>query len=394
MMGEAATESFNRRIPEAPTRFAVVSAPDPAQRAAEVLRAEADAILAVARRLDAELNAADAESAVKPDMDSAAVSPVEPCGVSCYPLATALRRAVKRLVRCTGRVVVTGVGKAGHIGAKLSATLASTGTPSFFLHPAEAVHGDLGRLGTGDLVLALSQSGETEELVRLLPFFESQKIPVIALTGRRESHLGRASQVVLETGIIEEACRHNLAPTSSTAVMLALGDALAMVVSEEREFGHIDFAQFHPGGNLGRRLAKVDDFARPMEQCRIADDRISIREVFATHVIPGRRSGAIMLTGADGTLSGIFTDSDLARLFERRQESQLDAPIGSVMTRSPQTVLCGEPIRAAIDRMASRRISELPVVDMAGHPVGMIDVTDLVAAFPKEFSMSATTTGE
>ncbi|MDO4559219.1 MAG: KpsF/GutQ family sugar-phosphate isomerase [Planctomycetia bacterium] len=341
--------------------FTLIARPDPAERACEILRAEAAAILALAEHLAYHEFPASVRS-------------------------VAFRRAVQILLRCRGCVVVTGVGKAGLIGRKLSATLASTGARSFFLHPTEAVHGDLGRLGTEDVVLALSQSGETEEMLRILPYFAYRKIPVIAITSSRESPLGRESTVVLETGGIPEAGRLGLAPSSSTTVMLSLGDALALVVSEERGFTHTDFARLHPAGSLGRHLSCVDDFARPLAQCRVARDDLSIRDVFTTHVINGRRSGAIMLTDASERLTGIFTDSDLARMFERHEESRLDEPVSTVMTRSPQTVRSGEPIRRAVERMASRRISELPVVDEEDRPVGMMDITDLVAAFPKEFS--------
>ena len=361
----------NSTATEAPApQLVLIARPDPTERAQEILFIEAAAIHAIAERLEADEDRSD--STHTPNTQPAA-----------------FRKAVQILLHCKGNVVVTGVGKAGLIGRKLSATLASTGTRSFFLHPTEAVHGDLGCLGAEDVVLALSQSGETEELLRILPFLSFRKIPVVAMTGSRENRLGRESTVVLETGGVPEAGRLGLAPSSSTTVMLALGDALALVVSEERGFTRSDFARFHPAGNLGRHLSNVDDFARPLAQCRIAQDQQPIRQVFVGHQITGRRSGAIMLTDESGRLTGIFTDSDLARMFERHEENRLDEPIATVMTRSPQTVRSGEPIQMAVERMANRRISELPVVDENDRPVGMIDITDLVAAFPKEFSQRA-----
>ncbi len=395
-----------------------------AKRASEILQAEAAAILSIVERLDAEMNSIDARKTVDtrkeypiptqsisvsrseiscpdmsgtPEMITGTDGTIDthtankPNDASClnkkaYSVVASFHAAVQLVSRCRGDVVVTGIGKAGHIGRKISATLASTGTRSFFLHPAEAVHGDLGRLGPEDIILALSQSGETEEMTRLLSFFSQQEIPVIAITGRHESRLGRAARVVLELGQIPEACRLDLAPSSSTTAMLAVGDALALVVSESKRFERDDFSKFHPAGNLGKRLAKVDDFARALTYCRVASDSLSIRDVFTTHVMPGRRSGAMMLTDATGRLTGIFTDSDLAKLFELRQETMLDRAIREVMTHSPLTVRSGAPIADAVQLMARRKISELPVVDAENRPIGLIDITDLLAAFPKELA--------
>jgi arabinose-5-phosphate isomerase len=292
-------------------------------------------------------------------------------------------RAADLIFHCRGSLIVSGMGKAGLIGQKLMATFASTGTPSHFLHPAEAVHGDLGRLRENDTVLVLSQSGETEEIVRLLPSLQEIGTPIIAMTARGESTLGRSAAVVLELGSLEEAGPLRLAPSTSTTTMLALGDALALVVSRMRGFAREDFARFHPAGSLGRKLSRVGQHCRPLRMCRVAEDSLTVREVFVQRSVPGRRTGAIMLVDVEGRLTGLFTDSDLARLFEHRREETLDEPIRSVMTRSPFTIRDGAMMTDAVALMADRKISELPVVDDGGHPVGLIDVTDVVGLFPQ-----------
>ena len=292
-------------------------------------------------------------------------------------------QAVDRILHCEGTIVVCGMGKAGVVGKKISATLSSTGSPSHFLHPAEAIHGDLGAVKSHDVVLVFSQSGETEEIVRILPALRALSGSIIAVTASEQSTLGRSAEIVLPIGQIEEADKHDLAPSTSTTVMIALGDALALTVSEQRGFQAEDFAKYHPGGALGRRLSLVNEHMRVLERCRIAPESETIREVFARHSILGRRSGAILLTQQDGRLSGIFTDSDLARLFERHNEHLLDAPIRSVMTSKPTSVSSGTRMLEAIAIMAEKRISELPVTDARGFPLGMIDITDIVATFPE-----------
>ncbi len=292
--------------------------------------------------------------------------------------------AVDLVVGCRGSVVVTGMGKAGLIAQKVSATLASTGTRSFYLHPAEAMHGDLGRLRDDDVVLILSQSGETDEIVRLLPSLFKLAVPIVAVTARRTSTLGRGATVVLELGALQEACSLGLAPSSSTTALLAVGDALALVAARVVGFQRSDFARVHPAGALGRRLSRVDDRMRPPAECRIAPERLSVREVFARQSRPGRRSGAIMLTNDAGELVGLFTDSDLARLLETRRDGELDRPVSELMNRRPTTVPAGSSLSDAVAIMADRRFSELPVVDPFGKPVGMLDVTDLVELIPDE----------
>jgi arabinose-5-phosphate isomerase len=295
----------------------------------------------------------------------------------------AFARGVRTIERCTGSVVVTGIGKAGLVARKISATLASTGTPSHFLHPAEAMHGDLGMLRRDDVVLALSQSGETEEITRLLPHVTALGIPIVALTGRPDSTLGRAADVVVALGSVREACGLGLAPSTSTALLLALGDALALVTCGLREFTPADFAARHPGGSLGRQLMRVEDAMRPLAECRVASQDDTVRAVFA-RPLPARRTGAVMILAADGTLAGIFTDSDLARLFERRLDAALDGPIGQVMTRRPATVPGGARLRDAVAILEARRVSELPVVDEAGRPAGLLDIVDLVGLVSPE----------
>ena len=292
--------------------------------------------------------------------------------------------AVKYLHECRGNVIISGMGKAGLIGQKIVATLASTGTPSHCLHPAEAVHGDLGRVHPDDVMLILSQSGETEEVVRMLPSLVQRSVPIIAVTAQADSTLGRSAAVTIELGRIEEACSLGLAPSTSTTVMLALGDALALIVSRMRNFGREDFARFHPAGSLGQKLSKVEDHMRSLGQCRVASEGQTVREVLICVSVPGRRTGATMLTDEQGKLTGIFTDSDLARLFEHRRDSDLDRPVRNVMTPDPLAVRLGSMMTDAVSLMAGRKISELPVIDPQGRPAGLIDITDVVVLLPKE----------
>ena len=285
--------------------------------------------------------------------------------------------AVQLLLECRGRIVVTGMGKAGLIGRKIAATLASTGSPSHFLHPAEAIHGDLGSLVKSDVLLVLSLSGETEEVTRLLPSLAQAEVSLIAVTGAASSSLGRSANVVLDLGPLEEACGWGLAPSTSTTAMLAVGDALALVVSHLRGFEPQDFVRFHPGGSLGRRLTRVEEVMRPLAACRLARQEAILRQVLEQSR-PGRRTGAIMLVDEHGKLSGIFTDSDLARLVAQSQDRRFDEPIERVMTRSPKRIQVGLGLNIAVGTLEQHRISELPVVDLQNIPVGMIDVTDLI----------------
>ncbi len=297
-------------------------------------------------------------------------------------------RAVDLLYGCRGNVIAIGMGKAGLIAQKIAATLASTGTRCHFLHPGEAFHGDLGRIHHDDVILVLSQSGETEEIVRLLPSLADFGVAIVAITASDSSTLARAANVTLPLGPLQEACSLGLAPSTSTTAMLALGDALALVASRMRGFRAEDFARFHPGGSLGRKLSKVEDHMRPLADCRVASTTNTVRQIIVACSKPGRRTGAIMLTDDVGRLAGIFTDSDLARLLERRAESALDGAAQSVMTRNPSTVPPGAMISDAVEIMAERKISELPVVDVEGQPVGLLDITDVVGLAPEDTTLA------
>ncbi len=295
------------------------------------------------------------------------------------PLGRDFLIAVEMLLELKGSIIVTGIGKAGLIGQKLAATFASTGTPAHFVHPTEALHGDLGRFQASDIALVLSNSGETEEIVRLLPELASTIAGIIAITSRPESVLGKSADVVLLLGATQEACLHNLAPTTSTAAMLAMGDALALVVSDERGFQASDFARFHPGGALGKKLKMVDEVMRSIDECRIASVDASIRDVLVSVARPGRRTGAVMLVDMAGRLVGLFTDSDLAKILERRQDAALDQPISNVMTRKFSAIRSRARLSDALAILAQRKISELPVVSDDDRPIGLIDITDVVA---------------
>ena len=286
--------------------------------------------------------------------------------------------AVDLLATCRGCVIVTGVGKAGLSGQKIAATLSSTGTRAYFLHPTEALHGDLGCVGSEDVWLVFSNSGETEELTRLLPIIRSQQQPLIAVTASDASTLGAQADATICLGRLIEAGAHGLAPSTSTTAMLAIGDALALVTSQRKQFTPRQFAAFHPGGSLGRRLASVKDVMRPVEQVRIAFETATIREVFVSLSRPGRRTGAVMLVDEQGKLSGLFTDSDLARLLEQRRDDQFDRPISEVMTVRPLTVGPDAILEEALQLLSAKHVSELPVVDADDVPLGMIDITDVI----------------
>lgn len=288
-------------------------------------------------------------------------------------------RAAEMTANCDGCVVITGVGKAGLVGQKLVATLASTGTPAHFLHPSEAVHGDLGRLRKSDLVWAISNSGRSEEVVRIAPHLRENSSGLIALTAGVDNPLAVAADCVVPIGKHDEACPNGLAPTSSTAVMMAVGDGVALLASQLRSFSPQDFARFHPGGSLGRKLAEVDQIMRPLDACRFASRQTTIRSAMVTASKSGRRTGAIMLVDNDGSLAGIFTDSDLARLLENRDDASLDQPIEMRMTANPATASTGTLLQDAVAVMSHRRISELPVIDAQHRPVGMLDITDVVS---------------
>ncbi|HXD87194.1 MAG TPA: KpsF/GutQ family sugar-phosphate isomerase [Urbifossiella sp.] len=287
-------------------------------------------------------------------------------------------RMVDLLAGCRGRVAITGIGKSADVGQKLAGTFNSTGTRAYILDATRAVHGDLGMVHPDDVALLFSHSGESEEIVRLLGPLRRLASEIAAITGNGASTLARAADAAIVYGPITEACPLALAPSSSTTVMLALGDALAFTLLEERQFTAEDFARFHPAGSLGRKLAPVHEAMRKGDELRIAPATETVRTVFAQVRHRGRRTGAIMLVDAAGRLAGLFTDSDLARLFEERADAALDAPIANVMTRHPAVIGPATRMTDAVEILRNRKISELPVVDGDGRPVGMLDITDLI----------------
>jgi arabinose-5-phosphate isomerase len=277
-----------------------------------------------------------------------------------------------------GRLAITGTGKSADVGQKLAGTFSSTGTRAYSLDATRAVHGDLGMLHPQDVALVLSHSGESEEIVRLLPSLKALTRAVIGLTGSRTSFLAQKADVALVYGPLKEVCPLGLAPSASTAAMMAVGDALAFVLSRQRDFSRDDFARFHPAGSLGKQLARVEAVMRRAGELRIAPEDVTVREVFALSRRHGRRTGAVMLVNGEGRLTGLFTDSDLARLVEERRDADLDLPIHRLMTRSPRTLPSGSRVAEALDLMQRFKISEIPILDDDGAPVGMVDVTDLV----------------
>ena len=287
--------------------------------------------------------------------------------------------AVEMVLACTGRVVVTGMGKPGFMAQKISATFASTGTPSLYLHPAEALHGDLGRLVPGDLVLALSNSGETDEIVRLLPSLKRLGAPIIAMTSGTRSSLAGAADLVLEIGPVPEACPLGLAPTTSTVALLALGDALCMAVLHRRGFSPEQFAELHPGGALGRQFVRVREVMRAGERNPIVRFDQSLRETAAVMTRTEGHPGAASVVDAGGKLIGIFTDGDLRRLVQQG-DADFSRPVASVMGKSPRTVSPDDLAITAADLLRKSQVDQLPVVDAEGRPVGLLDVQDLLAA--------------
>ena len=291
-------------------------------------------------------------------------------------------RAVRLVAACTGRVVTTGVGKAGIIAQKISATLASTGTPSHYLHPTEALHGDLGRVTGQDVVLALSNSGSTAELLRLAGPLKDIGVPTVAITAEADSPLARHADVVLDYGKVTEACPLGLAPTTSTTVMLALGDALAMAVLRERDLTKEEFARFHPGGELGRSLMRVREVMRMGDEMPLVPSGSSVAvAVDAMTSTPGR-PGSVLIVRDDGTLSGMFTDGDLRRLLRELSADAvpglLARSIDEVMTQGPLTLHPDALVGEATHVLRERKIDQLAVVDADLRPVGLLDIQDLL----------------
>ena len=321
------------------------TAPDAIQFARDVLRTEAAAVASVTEALDIHFE-----------------------------------RAVRMILDCPGAVLVSGIGKAGHIARKLSATLASTGTPSHFLSPADAAHGDLGSIRHGDLLLLLSSSGESDEILRLLNVVKTLGHPIVAITATRTSSLGSLADVTVAMGKIAEACPLGLAPSASTTAMLALGDALALTVMHLRKFTAEDFAVFHPGGQLGRKMLSVKEAMtfKIGENLPVASDRLTVGQVLHSVSTIKRRSGAVILTADSGKMTGIFTDGDLRRLLTDDNGHNLNQPVRRVMKTNPKKILGDQLATEAMAIMRQFRIDELPVVDAEDRPVGLIDVQDLV----------------
>lgn len=288
--------------------------------------------------------------------------------------------AIDLLATCDGHVVVSGMGKSGLIGAKISATLSSLGRPSHTLHPAEAVHGDLGRIRRGDIALLLSYSGETEEIVALASILRADQVPCIGISRDGSGSLGRLCQAHIALGDVTEACPLQLAPTASTTAMLAVGDALALAASRRRDFDADAFHRHHPGGMLGAGLRPIIEILRFKvgENVAVASDSGSVEQALAD-AGSGRRTGAILLVNASGALSGIFTDGDLRRLVNADGAEGLSRPIRDVMTADPGHLNADSLVQDAVRLVRERRVDEIPVIDAKGHPVGILDVQDLIA---------------
>lgn len=288
--------------------------------------------------------------------------------------------AVKAIlsVPATGRVIVSGIGKAGFIGMKISATLASTGTPSFFLHPAEAMHGDLGRYTKDDLALILSNSGETPEILRILPSIKRVGCPVISITATKDSNLARFSNIAIQIGTAPEVGPLGLAPTTSTTTMLALGDALAMTVLNQRGFSKEEFAQYHPGGSLGRKLMTVAEAMRKGDEHAVATEDMLCKEVIHAITTTKGRPGAAAIVDSKGKLAGVFTDGDLRRCLESGSIF-LNEPVSKYMGRKPKTCKPNNLVEEALHIMSEFRIDQLIVIDDSNTPIGTLDIQDVVS---------------
>lgn len=287
---------------------------------------------------------------------------------------------VHLIAHCTGRLVVTGIGKSGHIGRKLAATFASTGTPSFFLHPAEGVHGDLGMVTEDDVVLAMSNSGETREVLALMPSIKRIGARVVAMTGKRASSLAQVADYVLLCAVEEEACPLGLAPTASSTAALALGDALAMALLKVKNFSPEDFAIFHPGGALGRRLLlRMSDVMQIRGQNPVVKETQTVEE--ALFMMTSTRMGAVSVVNEEGILVGIITDGDIRRSLRAKKPTNiLEQPASTVMTRRPTTITSNELAAKAVKIMEAKEISDLPVVDSENRPIGMVNIQDILKA--------------
>jgi arabinose-5-phosphate isomerase len=290
-------------------------------------------------------------------------------------LDASFEKAVDVLFDCKGRVVVTGMGKSGLIGRKISATFSSTGTPSFFLHPAEALHGDLGMLARGDAMLAVTYGGETEEIIQLLETIKRLEVPLITLTGKIHSTLAEASDVALDVSVREEACSLNLAPTASTTVAMAVGDALAISLLERRGFRPDDFAALHPAGRLGRKLLRVEHKMHAGDALPRVYANTPMPDVI--HEMSRKGLGMTTVLEPDGRLAGIVTDGDLRRLMEKHRGATLEMTAGACMTRNPQTIGPRVLASEALNLMEKRKITSIVVVDEARGVLGVVHLHNL-----------------
>lgn len=286
-------------------------------------------------------------------------------------------KAIKTLLSCKGRVIVTGVGKSGIVGQKIAATLTSTGTPAFFLHPVEALHGDLGIVSEDDCVIVISKSGETDELYELLPAFKRMGLNIIALTGERNSTLADAADIILDVSVKEEACSYNLIPTSSTTIAMAMGDAIALALFSKRAYKLEDLAPIHPGGKIGKKLLWVADLMLSGKDVPIISTDVSMKE--AVLEMTSKR-GITSVVDKKGKLVGVITDGDLRRLVEKR-ENVFPIPVIEVMTRSPKTITKEKLAISAAKLMETYRITALIVIDNTKKPIGVIHLHDIMKAW-------------
>jgi arabinose-5-phosphate isomerase len=290
-------------------------------------------------------------------------------------LDATFEKAVDLLFACKGRVVLTGMGKSGLVARKISATFSSTGTPSFFLHPGEALHGDLGMLARGDTLIAVSYGGETEEIIHLLEALKRLEIPLITLTGNLKSTLAESSEFALDVSVKEEACSLNLAPTASTTVAMAVGDALAVSLLERRDFRHDDFAALHPAGRLGKKLLRVEHLMHAADALPRVSLKTKMPDVF--HEMSAKKLGMTTVLHPDGRLAGIITDGDLRRLMEKQGGATLSMTAGEAMTRNPQTIGPHVLASEALNAMEKKKITSIVVVDDIQRVVGVVHLHDL-----------------
>ena len=299
----------------------------------------------------------------------------EALGEMLKRLDARFEQAVELLLACKGRVVVSGMGKSGLIGRKIAATFSSTGTPAAFLHPAEAIHGDLGMLMRDDVVLAVSYGGETEEIIALLETIKRLGLRMVTLTGHPRSTIAAASDVVLDVSVKEEACSLNLAPTASTTVTMAMGDALAVALLDRRGFSPGDFAALHPGGRLGKKLLRVENLMHAGEDMPRVAATAKMPDVI--YEMSKKGLGMTTVVDADGRLAGILTDGDLRRLMQQRGAAALDLIAGDCVTKNPQTIAPGELAGSALRVMEERKITSLVAIDAERRPVGVVHLHDL-----------------